>query len=491
MNCKNCNYPLWQLKARVCPECGTPFKPSDFEFVLNSVRFCCPDCGQEYYGTGADGHLDPIEFDCVNCKRHLHMDQMVLRPAEGVDERQTSPSPMPWLERKRIGFFKGWMRTIGRALVMPGRLIESVPEDSSLGSAWVFAVLTYLATMMVLFVPMMVLMAISAAGMGGGMGGGLTMLFEMAVAILVGILVFLFAIFMWANITHGLLKLTGKTAFGIHRTFQVICYSSGANVASGVPCVGGYFGWIWWTISATIMLRAGQRVSGWRAALAGVLPPVLVVGSLVGLYVALIISVMGMASGAVAQISTSGTQTLCTAIIDYAKSEGNGFGPDHALRLIESDSINSYDFMDMSPGMTPSIVNGADIMDIETFSDDRRLAAIQTVADTLPDDVIAHRLGGYVFTYHGIDITNADPGLWIVIAQSDQQAMQAFGNIPISITVGRVDGTTRTYSPEAFPLALKKQNELRAKAGLPPLPDPAKVTSDNPAVEDTGGEEGD
>jgi hypothetical protein len=305
----------------------------------------------------------------------------------------------------------------------------------------------------------------------------------MIVGILVGLAVFLFIIFLWANIAHGLLKLTGKTAFGIRRTFQVICYSSGANVASGVPCVGGYFGWIWWTISAVIMLRAGQRVSGWRAAMAGVLPPVLAVGTLIGLYVAMIIFVMNMTSGAVAQLSTSGTQTLCSAIIDYAKSDGGGFGPDHALRLIESDTINSYDFMDVISGTTSIIVSGANIQDIEMYSDDRRLAAIQTVADSLPDNVIAHRLGGYVFTYHGIDITTADPGLWIVIAQPNQQTVQTFGNITLSIAVGRVDGTTRAFAPESFPAALKKQNELRAKAGLPPLPDPAKVTSDNPATE--------
>ena len=80
MQCKSCEYPLWNLKARQCPECGTPFTPSEFEFVINSVRYCCPHCNQAYYGTSEKGHLVPSEFDCVTCGRHLTMDEMVLLP---------------------------------------------------------------------------------------------------------------------------------------------------------------------------------------------------------------------------------------------------------------------------------------------------------------------------------------------------------------------------------------------------------------------------
>ena len=84
MRCQGCDYPLWNLTARQCPECGRPFRPSEFRFVANSVRFCCPHCGQDYYGTGPVGHLVPVEFDCVRCHRRVHMDQMVLLPTEGV-----------------------------------------------------------------------------------------------------------------------------------------------------------------------------------------------------------------------------------------------------------------------------------------------------------------------------------------------------------------------------------------------------------------------
>ena len=86
MRCKTCDYPLWQIRDRKCPECGSAFRPSDFEFTLNSVRFCCPHCEQAYYGTGANGHISPRTFACVSCAKVIDMDEMVLLPAEGVKD---------------------------------------------------------------------------------------------------------------------------------------------------------------------------------------------------------------------------------------------------------------------------------------------------------------------------------------------------------------------------------------------------------------------
>ena len=108
MRCKICDYRLWNLRSRVCPECGTPFKPSEFEFFLNSVQFCCLHCNQTYYGTGAKGHLVPAEFECVKCARQIHMDEMVLLPTEGIEEEQTKAHTMPWMERKKRGAVRAW-----------------------------------------------------------------------------------------------------------------------------------------------------------------------------------------------------------------------------------------------------------------------------------------------------------------------------------------------------------------------------------------------
>ena len=99
MRCRTCDYRLWNLLERRCPECGTPFLPSQYEFFPNTIRFRCPHCDQSYYGTGEKGHLDPAEFDCVSCGRRIDMDQTVLEPTAGVDEDQTQTERVPWLER--------------------------------------------------------------------------------------------------------------------------------------------------------------------------------------------------------------------------------------------------------------------------------------------------------------------------------------------------------------------------------------------------------
>ena len=102
MRCKGCDYPLWDIAARACPECGLPFRPSDYEFAINSVRFCCPHCHQSYYGTGQKGLLVPSRFHCVSCARLVDLDEMVVLPREGVPESVSIPDRMPWLERHRI-----------------------------------------------------------------------------------------------------------------------------------------------------------------------------------------------------------------------------------------------------------------------------------------------------------------------------------------------------------------------------------------------------
>src|SRR5688572_3956647 len=116
MRCKTCDYPLWNLKARQCPECGRAFVPSEFEFVLNSVRFCCQHCDQAYYGTGPRGELVPADFVCVACGQRTRMDDMVLRPAQGVEEKQTQVLKMPWLERAQRGRISAWFSTLGMAM---------------------------------------------------------------------------------------------------------------------------------------------------------------------------------------------------------------------------------------------------------------------------------------------------------------------------------------------------------------------------------------
>lgn len=101
MRCQACTQPLWNAPGRVCAECGTPWKPSDFDLKVNAVQFCCPACGQAYYGTSSKGLLEPADFTCVTCGAACSMDgNMLMRPTSGADTNEVQWDAMPWPPRR-------------------------------------------------------------------------------------------------------------------------------------------------------------------------------------------------------------------------------------------------------------------------------------------------------------------------------------------------------------------------------------------------------
>ncbi len=492
MRCEICGYRLWNLTSRQCPECGTPFLPSQYEFVPNSVQFCCPHCGTAYYGTGEKGHPSPVEFNCVSCGRRVHMNEMVLLPTEGVAEERTKPRDMPWLDRKERGRMRGWLATVGKALVAPVQLMQATPVDSSVGQAWWFAVVTCLA-MLVAFVPF-VLMPISFAGLFPGMGApsgagllaGVGMAFGMVTAIVV--VGSLLGISIWGAITHGLLRLTGGALAGIGRTYQAICYSSGANTVTAVPCIGVYFGWIWWLVSAVLMVKEAQQVHGGRASFAVLFLPILLIATLIGLYVWLIISSISAMGGAfpttmpsaIGMMAENQTSGMVMRIHMYAMDHDDR-GPRHAIEMAD-DPDDADRFVVFGSGTTAANVPVGDttLEQFKSLPRAKRREVIQRAIDITPTDTIAHRLGDFVFVYHGIDVDEPDRGLWLVIFSPDPESGVT---VPYdSVHIGLADDSVVTIPKSTLAGRLEEQNTLRAKYGLAPLPDPSTVTHAKPAV---------
>jgi len=499
MHCKSCAYPLWNITARLCPECGVAFKPSEFEFTLNSVQFCCPSCRQPYYGVGEKGHLVPVEFDCVSCHTHIHMDDMVLLPTQGVTEQQTVADSMPWLNRRKVGRFKAWMGTIGRAMVSPGRLIQLTPEEASVGEALRYSVASNLIFMVcgLSFVGCMSFMGMGVVGaMGGGGGAGrvAAVLFSLVFSLLglgVGFTVF---IGLWALGAHGLLRITGPTAGPLGRTMHAICYSSGANVLTAIPCIGPYFSWalgVWWLVSAILMIKDGQKVSGGRATLAGLLPPLAMAGLAIGGFV------LAMTVGTSRTFTTTmpvappglvvpgidpslpsdaypQAQEITSALIEY-EYQHDGKYPPHALALVTGNPLTPADVILETlgdPGFTTPPILGVTPEQFTLLPEPTQRALIEQVEQDwggLPEPV-AHRVGDYVFTYHGVP---ADAGeLWIVI-QSPSPARKQYIITPF--LVGLRDGTVNPIPVADFESSLALQNELRAERGLRPLRHPGDV----------------
>ncbi len=482
MRCKTCDYRLWNLQSRRCPECGTPFRPSEYEFVPNSIQYCCPHCNEAYYGTGEKGHLVPAAFDCVSCGNHVHMDDMVLLPTEGLEEEQTKVYKAPWLERRERGTIKAWLATVGMAMVSPMRLMRGLPRHRSTAPAWGFAILTTILTTLVSVTPFgLVPMYFAATGVGGGTLQVLAVFGLAAVIVAASVLC---ATVLWGLAAHGLLRLTGSTAGGLGRTYQALCFSNGANVVSAVPCLGFYFGWIWWVVSAVLMLKERQDVSGGRAALAVAPFPLFSIGGLMGLYVWYLMAFLAAmpTTMPLAQLGNMETQFVLDAVREYA-DEHNGRGPGHAAELVAESYLSSSMLVSSGSATRESQVPVAETtltqFGLEAESRARRTA--QAALEALPEGTVAHRLGDFVFTYHGVDLESSDPGLWLMILSPDPDA-----NPPprptATVFVGLADGTVLQFPVSQLPAELAEQNALRSQDGLPALPDPTSVTHAEPAV---------
>lgn len=481
MRCRQCDYRLWSLEARRCPECGQAFLPSQYEFRPNAVRFCCPHCGQTYYGTDAKGHLEPPEFSCVSCGRHVHMDEMVLLPAEGLEDIQTQAACVPWLDRARRGLVRSWIRTVGMALAQPGKLMRLVPEQTSAGSGLWLATWTALVAMLIASIPFLLIAAFPVMSSGGAFAElSLPLIFLLGIS-LVGVPL---VSGLWTLVTHGLLRLTGTTAAGLKRTFQAITFTGGTLVVLAVPCFGFYFGWIWWVVSAAVGVREAQRVSGARAAFAVLTPPLLVIGSVVALYVWLFAMAFSSASGMAvtqASLASDNLSNMVVALKRYADSH-DGWMPVHSLHLLASGDLTADEFVTVdSPTMTEDVTIGEKTLeDLQYLPEDQFDAAVQAAADRLPPGVVAHRVGDYVFTYHGINLKSASNMLWLVIESPEPTQAGAGANRTIRV-IG-ADRTITAYTARAFDTALADQNNWRRLSRLPPLPHPDTVTADRPAA---------
>lgn len=493
MICQTCDYRLWNIASRTCPECGTAFKPSEFEFIANSVAFHCPHCRQAYYGTAANGHLEPFAFDCSGCGHAVDMDQMILLPTAGIEEEQTKVDEIPWTVRQKIGVLTAWLRTVGRALIEPGRLIAAAPPTGgTLQSLW-FLLIT---SLVVAVGATSWIIAIGAIVAGGSMMWILSMVGGLTLGTLAAVLVFALV---WMGLAHLVLVISGPRHGGFNKTAQSIAYSSGANIGSGIPIVGYYVGWIWWIVSAVVMLKNAQRVSALRAVFAGITPFVLVVVGFISLQFFVLSGLrFGQAMGTGNSFNVG---SLTYGLLQYDMKNR----PKHMLSVLADDHVSYSDFT-YSMALVPFqkvTVAGKSLTDFDLMmSDAEQQEIVDSYEAAMTNDIVAYRLGDYIFTYPGIDFDN-DPGdLWLVVewprklpptttvpgmppSTNSTVIINGPGGTRTTVTngvvtsnfviVGLLDGSTKSIMG-TFASELAEQNRLRKSCGLPPIPPLDEVT---------------
>lgn len=482
MRCKGCDYPLWDIAARACPECGLPFRPSDYEFAINSVRFCCPHCQQPYYGTGDRGHLVPPRFHCVSCARLVDVDEMIVLPREGVPESISIPDRMPWLERHRIGFWKAVGGTWVRALGAPTRLAESIPLRSPDGSggptvapAFGYAMLFTIPYLLVGSSFLLIPMALGAAAGAGGRGLSAVLgVASVFASVAIGAMLFFF---MWAMLAHVTLRLSGSTPAGFAGTVSALGYSSSVNFLSAIPCIGFMtvpLGVCWWGVVATLMVMRIQRATPIRAVSAFIIAPVLA-ATIVGVgggYSAYSLAsrfprvpapgapviAPPVATAPLAPRTLFGlADRIGGACLDYRTREGSW--PRTCLDLVRGGDISASHLI--YSGSTSTARAGEMTLDDVDLLVSENLRRLADAAANERDHASGISRAGQVYMFTGgLDGDHGLDAVWIAVVVSR--------NPEGEVCVVHADGTA--ISERLDQDVLDAQNMLRQLNNLPPLP---------------------
>jgi hypothetical protein len=229
-----------------------------------------------------------------------------------------------------------------------------------------------------------------------------------------------------------------------------------------------------------VMLHRGHQVSPLRAGLAAAIAPVTMVVLVVALYVGMMFAFLGAAGGAQTwanaqhAVAPATTGQMTTALI--ARTRRDGAWPDHAARLLEDQPRADLFVSPLSPTAARDVTAGGVLAtDLAAMSWQERSAAIDAIAAGLAEDVVAHRVGDFVFVYHGMD-PQPDGRLWVVIESPLPSEVWQ----PAQVVVGTAAGTTATFPAAEFPAALDEQNEVRAEVGLAALWHPDLVMDERP-----------
>lgn len=483
MFCKTCQYPLWNLKERTCPECGSGFAPSQFRFRANAIRFLCPHCAQQYYGTSERGHLVPHAFTCVKCAQDIEMDQMVLVPAAGIDERKTRARVNPWTERKTRPTLRDWFQTTLMSMGTPAALMLATDRDTPLSRTLGYAALTAaLATATSIVMPFLVLLPILAP-LGVNARGVFAILLWACGVLFAAVLTFAL-VPLTALIAHAILR-GGDPKGGLRTTIHAAAMSSGPNVCWAIPFFGmltGFVGIVWWGISFSIMLQVAHRVSKLRATIAGMLVPVATILLVVGGMAALTYFSLSAASTAMGSMS-NGALSDVSKVSRSLRTAADASGRErHLGSLLLSGDVLATDLIgDNFSGTSSIVVNGVDLTQLVlTGTEEERQAAAIALDATLTPDLIAYRVGD-VIVIRDVPDPAPDPHLWRVAVSLEPTVnavwygpqTQAPGNPFGSMGMGGDSNTS--INPN-----IAAQNLIRQTHGLPPLPPLHTITDSAP-----------
>lgn len=470
MRCRTCDYALWNIAKRECPECGTPFRPGEFRFRVGAVRFRCPHCRAAYYGTSEEGHLQPATFDCAGCGAAISEDEMVLEPAEGVAEEETGLPPNPWLDRARLGLPRAWFRSVLGVLGAPATFIRAVPARAPLGDAILFAAVTSLAGVAMVLVIAAVVIPVVLAFTTLPAASWWMLVVQFAL-IVVNVLWVLLGTLAAGFCAHGILILLRGAHGGLDRSLQAILYAlGGVSALNLVPCpCSATVMPVWWCVAMTIMLREVHRTSGAKAAIASIL------GAIVYFAVTIVLAatpgMLGIGSGAPIQFGGTTTAVAAAETPTAPLFADPATAPRMPLDLVVAGTLSPDAFIQLvASGEEERFRLGAldaDALRLARPIDIGREADV--LAARLPPGDAPFRLGRAIFYYRA---ATGAPSDWLVVVEPSRRPD---GTLRGRYRLIRGSGEERV-TISSFEAMFATENRRLVALGRPPLPPPADLT---------------
>jgi hypothetical protein len=226
-----------------CPGCG---RSMDREEGQKYCPFCGHDLDKPAAGDSTEFH--PPQEPTINQDRYC-----------------------PWEDQDNLGLMDGLLQTLKSSLFTPQEFFSKLPIEGGFVTPLLYALIVQTLGMLVSYA--------WAFSLDHSLLGAtkLSSFWIILLGVLVPMFVFLHVI-VSAFVLHISLFLVAAAKREFETTFRVVCYSSGPDLFSAVPVVGGAVALVWHTYLIVIGLREVHGITTARAFAAVVLPLVLCCG---------------------------------------------------------------------------------------------------------------------------------------------------------------------------------------------------------------------
>ena len=195
-----------------------------------------------------------------------------------------------------------------------------------------------------------------------------------------------------------------------------------------------------------------------------------------------ILGIVGFRARARALRPAPEVKPVLEAVMAFAVAH-EGRGPQHTIQLVLDGYLLPMKFVAFDSLTTAGAVPLGDVSlaQFELAPPEQQQAIAQALIEQLPQEIIAHRLGDFVSTYHGIDLAKPDPNLWVVVWSPDP-SQNPRPKPEDAVTIGLAGGDVIVGTLAEFTEMLAEQNRLRSKHGLHPLANPLRISHAYPML---------